>query len=39
MATLKKFLDWKRLVGLLVALGLLFATFYKTDFNELWRTL
>ena len=39
MAQLKQLLDWKRLVGLLVALGLLFATFYKTDFGELWQTL
>lgn len=39
MAKLKHLLDWKRLVGLLVALGLLFATFYKTDFEELWDTL
>ncbi len=27
------------MVGLLVAAGLLFATFYKTDFGELWETL
>ncbi|MFH2056671.1 MAG: lysylphosphatidylglycerol synthase transmembrane domain-containing protein [bacterium] len=39
MATLKQLLDWKRLVGLLVALGLLFATFYKINFEELWATL
>ncbi len=34
-----KIFDWKKLIGVLVAIGLLFASFYKVDVHELWRTL
>jgi hypothetical protein len=39
MPSLRNLLDWKRLLGLAVALGLLFLSFYKTNLRELWETL
>jgi len=36
---LRKIFGWKRVVGILIAFGLLFVSFYKIDLQELWQTL
>ena len=36
---LLKNLDWKKTLGIVAAVGLLFASFYKVDLRELWGTL
>jgi hypothetical protein len=34
-----KFLDWKKIVPACIAIALLFASFYKVDFKQLWHAL
>jgi uncharacterized protein (TIRG00374 family) len=34
-----KIFDWKKLLGVLIAIGLLITSFYNVDFKELWHTL
>jgi hypothetical protein len=35
----KSVFDWKKIAGVVIAIGLLFASFYKVDLKELWKTL
>lgn len=35
----KKYLDWRKILPIAIAVGLLFASFYKVNFRELWHAL